>query len=129
MAILLLKWLLPKTDVFSFKFYLYDISKAANVSLFVKKVFWGVLLSGNLMSSGKYNLSWKKELFCWKRMHTCKISCSVKTFSLSGILSCSGFQLRGETHKTLRKLSILIKIYLLSLDTEVFLYEICFRGR
>lgn len=78
----------------------------------MKKLFWFVLLLGNLIDSDKCNLNWERELFCWKSMHTCKISCSVKNFSLSGILSCSGFQSRGQTHRTLAKLSILINIYL-----------------
>ena len=69
-------WIL--SQLLNFLVYQLRYTKAAIGSCSVKKVFWVVLLPGNLRCSGYYKLSWEKELFCWKWRHMGKISCFVK---------------------------------------------------
>ena len=64
------------------------LTKAATGSCSVKKMFWDVLLLGNLRYSKESNLSLEKDLFSWKQKHAVKISCSVK--SMSFYLECEG---------------------------------------
>ena len=64
------------------------LTKAATGSCSVKKMFWDVLLLGNLRYSKESNLSLEKDLFSWKQKHAVKMSCSVK--SMSFYLECEG---------------------------------------
>ena len=64
------------------------LTKAATGSCSVKKMFWDVLLLGNLRYSKESNLSLEKDLFRWKQKHAVKVSCSVK--SMSFYLECEG---------------------------------------
>ena len=64
------------------------LTKAATGSCSVKKMFWDVLLLGNLRYSKESNLSLEKYLFRWKQKHAVKVSCSVK--SMSFYLECEG---------------------------------------
>ena len=54
------------------------LTKAATGSCSVKKMFWDVLLLGNLRYSKESNRSLEKDLFSWKQKHAVKISCSRK---------------------------------------------------